>query len=109
MKTGGGVSYDQIYLSKSLTSHSEVAGGLCAILSSVKPRTRDGVDLGAACVYLGRLLCLLPREVRGRAEKLFLAPHRLVCGLQDVRRQQALRERAEEAEASKKAEVTTMS
>ena len=109
VKTGGGVSYDQIYLSKSLTSHSEVAGGLCAILSSVKPRTRDGVDLGAACVYLGRLLCLLPREVRGRAEKLFLAPHRLVCGLQDVRRQQALRERAEEAEANKKAEVTTMS
>jgi len=47
--------------------------------------------------------------VRGRAEKLFLAPHRLVCGLQDVRRQQALRERAEEAEANKKAEVTTMS
>ena len=83
--------------------------GLCAILSSVKPRTRDGVDLGAACVYLGRLLCLLPREVRGRAEKRFLAPHRLVCGLQDVRRQQVLRERAEEAEANKKAEVTTMS
>ena len=67
------------------------------------------MDLGAACVYLGRLLCLLPREVRGRAEKLFLAPHRLVCGLQDVRRQQALRERAEEAEANRKAEVTTMS
>ena len=67
------------------------------------------MDLGAACVYLGRLLCLLPREVRGRAEKRFLAPHRLVCGLQDVRRQQVLRERAEEAEANKKAEVTTMS
>ena len=73
----------------------DVAGGLCAILSSVKPRTRDGVDLGAACVYLGRLLCLLPREVRGRAEKLFLAPHRLVCGLQDVQWQQA-RARARE-------------
>ena len=61
------------------------------------------MDLGA-CVYFGRCLCLLPREVRGRAEKLFLAPHRLVCGLQD-----ALRERAEEAEANKKAEVATMS
>jgi hypothetical protein len=47
--------------------------------------------------------------VRGRAEKLFLAQHRLVCGLQDVRWQQARRERAEEAEANKQAEVSTMS
>jgi len=67
------------------------------------------VDLGAACVYLGRCLFRLPREVRGRAEKLFLAQHRLVCGLQDVRWQQARRERAEEAEANKQAEVSTMS
>jgi hypothetical protein len=77
------------------------------LIAAAKATTRDETThliaaakatthlIAAAKAYLGRCLFRLQQEVRGRAEKLFLAQHRLVCGLQDVQWQQA-RARARE-------------
>jgi hypothetical protein len=80
-------------------------------------RLRAGVRLGTTCVYLGRCLCLHPREVRECSEKLSFSLFSWSClrlaGLAASRvaleRQQERRERAEEAEANKQAEVAAMS